>query len=282
MLRLKRSHLVILLVLLGIPGLVFLSRRAERSGQPQWYESAAHRVIGPVAERLSGGLDWLRGLSSQYLELRGAKSQNVLLAAREQELQSELTRLREENRALKAQAGLYAESGLSRAEARPARVIGYDPAALHRSIVIDRGSEDGIAPDQAVVSGGAVIGRVLKAGARSSQVLLLTDLNSAVDVLDARTRARGVLVGLRRELGLKRERWLTQAEYVSAGEEIRPGDLLLSSGLDGVFPKGLPVGVVSQVKKDATGLFWQAEVEPYAELNKLEEVLVLEKREGDG
>ncbi len=113
MLRLKRSHLVILLGLLGIPGLVFLSRRAERSGQPQWYESAAHRVIGPVAERLSGGLDWLRGLSSQYLELRGAKFQNVLLAAREQELQSELTRLREENRALKAQAGLYAESGLS-------------------------------------------------------------------------------------------------------------------------------------------------------------------------
>ena len=84
-------------------------------------------------------------------------------------------------------------------------------------------------------------------------------------------------------MGLKRERWLTEAEYVSASEEIRTGDLLLTSGLDGVFPKGLPVGVVGEVKKDHSGLFWQAEVEPYTELNKLEQVLVLwPKKSSDG
>ncbi|HEX5033395.1 MAG TPA: rod shape-determining protein MreC, partial [bacterium] len=65
-------------------------------------------------------------------------------------------------------------------------------------------------------------------------------------------------------------------------EEILAGDLLLSSGQDGVFPRGLPVGVVEKVEKDASGLFWKAEVQPYAELQKLEEVLVLTERPKDG
>lgn len=282
MLRLPRNFILAILGVTAVGGLVYLSRRAELAQQPAWYESAAHRVVAPASQRTSAGLAWLRGISKRYFELSDAKQENASLQQRNQDLQSEVQHLQEENRALKAESNLFRESGLSHREASPARVVGYDPAALHRSIVIDRGSEDGVTPDQAVVSGGAIIGRVFKSGGKTSQVLLVTDLNSAVDVLDARTRARGLLVGKRREMGLNRERWLTQAEYVSSSEEIKAGDLLLSSGLDGVFPKGLPVGVVSEVKKDATGLFWQAEVEPYAELNKLEEVLVLPKQKGDG
>jgi len=282
MLRLPRNFLLGTLGIAAVAGLFYLSRRAEISQQPAWYESAAHRVVAPVTVRVSAAFGYMGGLSRHYLELRGAKEESAALRERNLELQSEILRLQEENRSLKSGAALFSESGLTRREANPARVVGYDPVALHRSIVIDRGTDDGVTPDQAVVSGGAIIGRVFKSGGKTSQVLLVTDLNSAVDVLDARTRARGLLVGKRREMGLNRQQWLTQAEYVSASEEIKAGDLMLSSGLDGVFPKGLPVGVVSGVKKDATGLFWQAEVEPYAELNKLEEVLVLPKRKGDG
>ena len=195
-------------------------------------------------------------------------------------LRVDLIRLQEENRAIKSQKDIFSQNGLAEGEGLPARVIGYDPIPAFRSLTIDQGSQHGLKPDQVVVSSGGVVGRVMRTGELSSQVLLVTDLNSSVDVVDARTRARGVLVGKKRDMGLKRERWMTEAEYVSASEEIVAGDLLLTSGLDGVFPKGLPVGIVASVKKDASGLFWQAEVQPYVELNKLEDVLVLAPKEG--
>src|SRR5262249_29712852 len=191
-------------------------------------------------------------------------------------------RLQEENQSLRQAQGQYRQNGLSTAEAKLARVVGYDPSLVYRSITIDGGSDDGLHNDQVVVAGGGGVGGILRTGSRMSQVLLVTDLHSAVDVLDARTRARGTLVGLRKQMALQRERWLTEAEYVSASEEIREGDLLLTSGQDGVFPKGLPIGIVAAVKKDSSGLFWQAEVEPYAELNKLEEVLVLNPNQEGG
>lgn len=240
----------------------------------------AQRIVGPVAQGLSRLSAKFRGFSDSYLNWRGAQRRSLELEAELAVLRVEAIRLREENRGLKAQLELPAENGTSAGEGRVARVIGYDPIPALRSITIDRGSAHGVAPDQVVVAGGGVVGRVMRTGGHSSQVLLVTDLNSAVDVVDARTRARGLLVGRRKEMGLKRERWMTQAEYVSASEEILSGDLLLTSGLDGVFPQGLPVGVVGSVKKDPSGLFWQAEVDPYVELNKLEEVLVLVPKEG--
>ena len=245
-----------------LAALVYFSAAAERSPHPTWYQRWSQKAVAPGAKALSSASSWVQTRFGEYLVLSGAKQENLALKGRVQELEAELLKAREENRGMKAAENLFAESGFAKAEAKAARVIGYDPVSVFRSITIDRGTEDGVAPDQAVVSGGGVIGRVMKAGNRNSQVLLVTDLNSSVDVLDARTRARGLLVGKRQELGLRRERWLTQAEYVSSSEEIRSGDLLLTSGLDGVFPKGLPVGVVSRVKKDDSGLFWQAEVEP--------------------
>lgn len=280
MLRIQRKWKWLFFAALGAGGLVYLSRSGAGVPNPTWYQGLAQRVVSPAAQVFSGVAARLRGFSEGYLQWRGDQQLRLELEAELAALRDEVLRLREENRALKAEAGVFAENGLTEGEGRPARVIGYDPIPAFRSITIDRGSDHGVAPDQVVVAGGGVVGRVMRAGGRSSQVLLVTDLNSAVDVVDARTRARGLLVGKRKDMGLKRERWMTQAEYVSASEEIVPGDLLLTSGLDGVFPKGLPVGVVGAVKKDPSGLFWQAEVDPYVELNKLEEVLVLAPKEG--
>lgn len=280
MLRLQRKWKWLLFAALVAGGLVYLSQLGSGAPNPTWYQALAQRIVSPAARVFSGVVARGRGFSDGYLRWRGSQESSLELKTELAALRVEVLRLREENRALKAEAGLFAEHGLREGEGRPARVIGYDPVPAFRSVTIDRGSEHGVKPDQVVVAGGGLVGRVMRSGHRSSQVLLVTDLNSAVDVVGARTRARGVLVGKRKEMGLRRERWMTQAEYVSATEEIAPGDLLLTSGLDGVFPQGLPVGVVGAVKKDPSGLFWQAEVDPYVELNKLEEVLVLASREG--
>jgi len=210
-----------------------------------------------------------------YIGLWGAQKENEHLKTENQELRSEWLQAKEENQKLNLRLGNIEKAPIPNPKATAARVVGYDPLPSYRSITLNRGSQDGVKKDQAVVAAGGVIGRVLKVSPNNSQVLLITDLSSAVDVLDEKTRARGTLVGLRKKIGLNRDRSLTKAEYVSGQDEIHPGDLLLTSGMDGVFPPGWPVGVVGAVQKDANGLFWQAEVEPYVEMTNLEEVLVL-------
>jgi len=275
----KLKFLLTASALLG--GLAYLSYSGDRAAHPRWYQRAAQSVVAPIAQAFSSSAVYLKSLAQNYVLLRGARQQNASFQHETEQLKAELLRLQEENQSLRQAQGQYLQNGLSTAEAKLARVVGYDPSLVYRSITINGGSDDGLRNDQVVVAGGGVVGRILKTGSRMSQVLLVTDLHSSVDVLDARTRARGTLVGLRKQMALQREHWLTEAEYVSASEEIREGDLLLTSGQDGVFPKGLPIGIVAAVKKDSSGLFWQAEVEPYAELNKLEEVLVLNlKQEG--
>lgn len=271
--RRKISWLFTGLALVGL--MVYLARSGHKSAEPRWDQRMAMAVVGPVSEFTGAASRRIEGFFRHWAELRGAQRENTELKSESERIKSELIRLREENFQLRLQARLFAESGIEISQAKVARVVGQDPSPLRRSLTIDIGSEDGVAPDQVVVAQGGVVGRVLQAGPDRSRVLLITDLDSAVDVVAARTRARGILVGLRREMGLKRERWMTQAEYVSGSEEILAGDLLLTSGQDGVFPKGYPVGVVEKVEKDASGLFWKAEVQPYAELQKLEEVLVL-------
>ena len=272
-LRRKIPWFLTSLAIVGL--LIYLARSGLQTATPRWDQRFAIAVVSPLS-KLAGSAsrssaDFLR----RWTELRGAQRENKGLREERGRMAAELAKLREENFQLRSRQQLFAEGGIETTAAKPVRVLGQDPSPLRRSLTIDAGREDGIEPDQVVIANGGVVGRVLQAGPERSQVLLITDLDSAVDVVAARTRARGILVGLRREMGLKRERWLTQAEYVSGSDEILAGDLLLTSGQDGVFPKGYPVGVVEKVEKDASGLFWKAEVQPYAELQKLEEVLVL-------
>lgn len=243
-------------------------------GSAAWPRRAVQAIATPVAAFVSKVGQTLRSTETRLSGLWQAERENRELKADKRRLEGELIRLREENRSCENHEAERQKIDPA-FDTTAAKVIAYDPVTHYRSLSIDRGTEDGVQADQAVLANGALVGRVLRAEPRHSQILLVTDLQSAVDVLDARSRARGTLVGLRQELSLNRERWLTRAEYVSAAEEIQPGDLLLTSGMDGVFPKGLPVGVVSRVEKDSSGLFWNAEVEPHAELSKLEEVWVI-------
>ncbi len=278
--RRKISWLLTGLALVGL--LVYLARSGLKAQDPRWDQRMAIAVVGPASELVGSASRRVAAFIRQWTELRGAQHENLALRAESERLQSELIKLREENFQLRSQSQLFAETGIDASQAKVARVLGRDPSPLRRSLTINVGRQDGIVPDQIVLAQGGIVGRVLQVGLSRSQVLLITDLDSAVDVVAARTRARGILIVLRREMGLKRERWLTQAEYVSGSDEILAGDLLLTSGQDGVFPKGYPVGIVEKVEKDSSGLFWKAEVQPYAELQKLEEVLVLTERSKDG
>jgi rod shape-determining protein MreC len=147
-----------------------------------------------------------------------------------------------------------------------ARVIGRAPNFLSNIIYLDRGSVDGVQANQAVVSESGVIGRTILVALKSCQVQLLSNGDASVGVIIERTRVPGVLRGS--------ENPVLELKYVSNTDDVEVGDVLITSGLDGIYPKGLPVGKVVDSQKGKTG-FRDLRVAPSADLIRIEEVLIL-------
>lgn len=200
---------------------------------------------------------------------------------------AELVRAREENRRLGVkverltrEADRLAELELENARLREllefretlagdlltARVIGRDATGLSRTLLIDRGERDGVVKGAPVLAPGGVVGQVFLSSPHAARVLLISDHNSGVDAIVQRTRARGIVQGtVDAGCGLK---------YMKRTEDVQVGDTVVTSGLDGIFPKGLPIGHVVGVDKRGQGLFQNAEIAPRIDFEQLEEVLV--------
>jgi rod shape-determining protein MreC len=147
-----------------------------------------------------------------------------------------------------------------------ARVIARDPTPWVRTFTIDRGERDGIRRGMAVLSPRGVVGQIAQASRTVSRVLLLTDHNSGIDAFVQRSRARGIVQGAH-EAGC-------HMQYLRRDEDVVPGDRVLTSGLDGIFPKGVSIGEVVEVARRHRDLLQVAVVRPSVELERIEEVLV--------
>jgi len=147
------------------------------------------------------------------------------------------------------------------------RVIGHDAAGLSRTLVVDQGSAAGVAKGAAVLAPEGIVGQVFQVSPHAARVLLVSDHNSGVDAVVQRTRGRGIVEGTADgRCGLK---------FVKRTEDLQVGDLVVSSGLDGIFPRGLPIGHIEAVDKQGQGLFQYAQIEPAVDAERLEEVLVM-------
>jgi rod shape-determining protein MreC len=133
-------------------------------------------------------------------------------------------------------------------------------------VTIDKGSRDGLSPDMAVIAPAGIVGRVVVPSARNAKVQLLVDRNAAAGALIERSRAQGVVVGTG-------ESWL-HLEYVSEVAEVAVGDVVVTSGIDGIFPKGFVIGKVTAVEKSGSA-YRLITVEPAVDFTSLEEVLVV-------
>lgn len=148
-----------------------------------------------------------------------------------------------------------------------AELISKDPSPWYKTAIIDKGKTDGIKKGFPVVTPEGIVGQVVDVFSHYSKVLLIVDRNSAVDALAQRTRARGIVKG--ESMGQ------CYAKYVLRKHDIKIGDTIVSSGLDGVFPKGLRIGRVSGVIRRNSGIFQEVTVTPYVDFEKFEEVLVI-------
>ncbi len=152
-----------------------------------------------------------------------------------------------------------------------AEVVGSSPSPFIQIFYINKGRKDGLVRGMPVVHPDGVVGRVEKTSGHYAQVVLLNDPSFAVDCLCQRTRARGILTGIPGKENC-------QIKYVARNEDMRPGDIIVTSGLDQLYPKGMILGRILKVVSQVKGNFLYIEVVPECKLSRLEEVLILQKR----
>ncbi len=249
-------------------GLAIVSSHRRQPGSMGPFEEVIYGVLRPVQSGLSKGLDGIKGFWDGYLGLVAAQRENRSLRERIWELEQQLTEYHEIKASNERLRRLLDFQSGSKLRTLAAEVIGEDSTGWFHLLVIDKGLAHGVTRGMPVVVPEGVVGQTIECAERSSKVMLITDRNSGVDVMIQRTRARGVLEGLGRK-------GLCALKYVARTEEVVEGDRVITSGLGGVYPKGLLVGAVTSVSREGYGLFQQVEVSPQVDFDRLEEVMVL-------
>jgi rod shape-determining protein MreC len=268
--RYRNVTVLVAILFAQVLGLAVQVKRSSENESTRLIRIWVVNGITPFEKGIVGLQSGAGNLWRNYFYLRGVRQENHDLKQQIERLRLEQVRLNEDaEQARRLQALLgFKEQFIS--QTLPAQVIGSSGSEQSRSIYIDKGSHDGIKQDMAVITADGVIGKVLRVFGSTSQVLLIDDQSSGVGAILEKSRLQGVLRGTPAgEIVL---------EKVTADETVQPGEKVLTSGGDQVFPKGLPVGTVTKVST-ASDLFLSVRVKPAANLSKLEEVLVITKKE---
>lgn len=240
----------------------------RKARQTHWLDRVVLAVSSPLQRGLTAAVDGVAGAWREYVALRGVQDENSSLKAENQQLRGEVNRLQEargENERLKRMLG-YTETAAGRLVL--ARIVGVNPAAAPLSLRIDRGESDGVRRGMPVVTPDGVVGYVHRVSSGYSDVVLITDPNSKLAVRAQRSRARATASG-----GGGNQ--LLHLENALRTEDLEEGDLIITSGTDGIYPSGLVVGRVTSIQRKSYGMFQAAEIIPAVDIARLEEVLVM-------
>jgi len=266
MFRIHRDRAAVILlagILFGL--LVWMSAKVT-SGGTSLLERTLFSLVSPGARLATGGVSTTRGAWENYLDLRGARRENRALHEQLLSLQVQRSRYEEvlrENRRLRELlefAQRVAVDGVI------APVLANQALAAQRTVLIGRGADDGVQMDAPVLCPEGVVGRVTAVAGSLAKVQLITDSGSGVAASVARTRLQGLVAG--------RGADTLRLRYIPLLEDVHPGDRLVTSGLEGIYPSGFPIGMVVRVAA-TSGVMKEIEVAPAAGFLALEEVLVL-------
>ncbi len=215
------------------------------------------------------GVNGLKGIWSNYIDIVHVKKDNADLKRQIGMLQLKLDMLKDVeikyNNILKILNLPLPHNNVSYITAM---VVGRDVSSIFKSITVNKGELDGIKKGDGVISTSGAVGRVVKLGHHVSRILLLTDINSFIEGVDEQTRVRGIVNGT----GSDRLRFL----YVLSNAQINKGDVLVTGGNDGVFPGGINIGKVIDVKNTSSGwLFKDITIQPEIDINRLNYVMII-------
>lgn len=263
----RYRELLIVGTLLLYPLITYLSS-GHRGREPNFADRAVLWISAPVQRGLTSLIEGSRGGVDGYIALRGAREQRDQCVAQLSASQAELNAMREaraENERLRALLG-YTETTVEPEIA--ARVIGVNASPHFISLRINRGESDGVRTGMPVLTSDGVVGQVSRVVGGSADVMLVTDPSSKLGVVVQRTRVRGTAIGA----GGGQTLTLDNVLYA---DDVVDGDVVITSGTDGLFPKGLVVGQVEKVTREANAMFLKARIVPAVDLRRVEEVLLL-------
>ena len=251
---------------------IFVLRVSARNpGELSALDRGILRLVSPGQAAMSYVARGITGVAGRYVELTGVRSENETLHRENRQLRAELMEMRR----LAEESGRYQRLlGLrdaTPAETIAARVIAVDASPYFRvaRVDIDRG-ESTVRRGMPVLTPEGVVGRINRAAGKSSDVMLLVDPRSALDVVVPRTGGRGILKGKAGENGYR-----CSIEYLARGEPVKEGDAVVTSGVGGTFPRNLAVGHVTRIIPGAVGLYQDVEVTPDVDFARLTDVLVV-------
>jgi rod shape-determining protein MreC len=266
--RVREGAMVAGTLLLAV---IALRMSAKNPGELSTLDRGILRIVSPAQAAVSFLARGIAGFAGHYVELTHVRGENDQLVRENARLRTELTEMRR----LAGESGRYQRllglRDLTPAETVAARVISIDASPYFRvaRVEIDRG--DGVVRrGMPVLTPDGVVGRLNRVAGHTSDIMLLVDPRSAIDVVIPRTRGRGILRGKSGENGYR-----CSVEYLSRGEEAKVGDAVVTSGLGGAFPRDLAVGHVTKVLPGSVGLYQEVEVTPDVDFARLSEVLVV-------
>jgi rod shape-determining protein MreC len=211
-------------------------------------------------------IDGVRGMWSGYVNLRQVEQENNALRQELQTLQVRLQQERAEAQRTDNLRQLLELRDRANLDTVAAEVIAGAASPDFRTVTIDKGSSDQLATDMAVISPAGVVGRLILPSRRASKVQLLIDRNAAAGALIERTRVQGVVVGV--------GDGLLRMQYVPGTADVKTGDLVVTSGIDGIYPKGFVIGTIEHTDR-GVGAYHEIAVRPAVEFARLEEVLIV-------
>ena len=268
---LKKYKTIIFIVLVIVSVLIMISYNLKYGAPNSLSKKIVLETASPVQKVLNDSIKTVSDAWMRYIFLVGLEEENKNLKKKMNELKAVLVSYQEsyqEAQRLKKLQQIV-DSGNGRFIA--ARVIGREQAAISRTVMINKGSSDGLKNGMPVIAPPGLIGRLVDVSWNVSRVLLLIDENSNIDAIVQRNRTQGIISGAgSRGMILK---------YISKVQDVQDGDIIVSSGMGGVFPKGWLIGQVIRVDRQEASLFLKIHVASFVDFSKLEEVLILSSGE---
>jgi rod shape-determining protein MreC len=265
----RRYTIPAFIIILLLSALILMSLRVKQREGIAFFDALMMEFCSPFQKGTTFFIKTIDGVFRKYLFLVHLQKENAMLKQRIAELQAENHQIKEmalENERLRKL--LQFKEKIS-TPLVAAEVIGQDPTSWFKSVTVNKGERDGVQKGMAVISPEGVVGQILKTSPHYATVLLITDYNSAIDTIVQRNRAKAIVEGK----GENR----CQLKYLLRTEEVTVGDIVVTSGLGGNFPKGLKVGEIRNVEKKGHGIFQYAELIPGVDLTKLEEVFIIKE-----
>ena len=271
MLSIKRIKIFWIWALLIFIALFFIS--ANLGGKRSWdpSEQLVIEIIAPLQIFINETINLTERVWLKYFGLINTRNENIRMKKELDSLKIENYLYQEMLAANQRLQQLLQFRNMSDQPVIAAQVIGRDPTGWFQSVIIDKGKNSGIKLNMPVVNAEGVVGKLVSVSNNYSKVLLIIDQNSSVDCIIQRSRDDGILKGL--------SSGVCKLDYVLKSSDVHVGDVVVTSGLGGIFPKGIPVGEVTDVEDHPGELFKDVRIRPAVDFSKLEELLIILKED---